>query len=79
MLIIVVGINLPRSKYSRSNWRSKFPNLNLYFSYREFHEFCTKTINDNYKFSIDEKETVSITFESNRKKICFISIYALLR
>ena len=30
----------------------------FYFSYREFHEFRTKTINDNDIFSIDEKKTV---------------------
>ena len=27
----------------------------FYFSYRDFHEFRTKTINDNDNFSIDEK------------------------
>ena len=30
----------------------------FYFSYREFHEFRNKTINDNDIFSIDEKTTV---------------------
>ena len=30
----------------------------FYFSYREFHEFCIKTINDNDFFSIDEKTSV---------------------
>ena len=37
----------------------------FHFSYREFHEFPTKTMNDHDDFSIDENETVSITFESN--------------
>ena len=30
----------------------------FYFSYREFHEFRTKTINGNDIFSIDEKTRV---------------------
>ena len=31
----------------------------FHFSYREFHEFCTKTINDNDIFSIDEKNRLN--------------------
>ena len=31
----------------------------FYFSYREFHEFRTKTINDNDIFSIEEKNTLN--------------------
>ena len=30
----------------------------FYFSYRKFHEFRTKTINDNDIFSIEEKKTL---------------------
>ena len=52
----------------------------FYFSYREFHEFRTKTINDNDIISIDEKiqfEQLSKVTEKVRN--CVISIYALLR
>ena len=57
MLIIVVGTNLPRSKWSIVIGVQNFRILILHFSYREFHKFRTKTINDNDIFSIEEKKT----------------------
>ena len=55
MLIIVVGINLPRSSCLVVIGVQNFRVSIFYFSYREFHKFRTKTINDNDIFAIDEK------------------------
>ena len=57
MLIIVVGINLQDPSSTVVICVQNFRVSIFYFSYREFHEFRTKTINNDI-VSIDEKKTV---------------------
>ena len=67
MLSIVVCIVRPRSKYSCRNWRSNLQSLILLFLVPKVPQILYQNNKQQSFVLIDEKETVRMTFESNRK------------